>query len=166
MYSYGFHLSFRRLDLSNNKLRSLPAEIGDCVKLQELMLNNNYMRMLPYELGKLFQLVILGLKGNPLGPDILQLYAEPNGTKKLLEHMLDNLHGMGKTPISRRRRSSQRIQCSSQFISLVDYLVVHETFPHLEKEATPTYSPNIPPSLIVSDKLEYLPSTGLSKSFP
>lgn len=84
---------FRRLDLSNNKLRSLPAEIGDCVKLQELMLNNNYMRMLPYELGKLFQLVILGLKGNPLGPDVLQMYAEPNGTKKLLEFMLDNLHG-------------------------------------------------------------------------
>ena len=134
MYSFGFPLSFRRLDLSNNKLRSLPAEIGDCVKLQELMLNNNYMRMLPYELGKLFQLVILGLKGNPLGPDILQMYAEPNGTKKLLEFMLDNLHG--RTPISRRRLSSQRIQCSSQFISLVDYLVVHETFPHLEKVAT------------------------------
>ena len=106
MYSYGFHFSFRRLDLSNNKLRSLPAEIGDCVKLQELMLNNNYMRMLPYELGKLFQLVILGLKGNPLGPDILQMYAEPNGTKKLLEFMLDNLHG--RTPISRRRRSLQK----------------------------------------------------------
>jgi len=84
--------NLRRLDLSNNKLRSLPAEIGDCVKLQELMLNNNYMRMLPYELGKLFQLVILGLKGNPLGPDVLQMYAEPNGTKKLLEFMLDNLH--------------------------------------------------------------------------
>ena len=95
--------SRRRLDLSNNKLRSLPAEIGDCVKLQELMLNNNYMRQLPYELGRLFNLVILGLKGNPLGPDVLQMYAEPNGTKKLLEFMLDNLHG--KTTGSRTNPS-------------------------------------------------------------
>ena len=103
--------SRRRLDLSNNKLRSLPAEIGDCVKLQELMLNNNYMRQLPYELGRLFNLVILGLKGNPLGPDVLQMYAEPNGTKKLLEFMLDNLHG--KMPVSRRRR----VCCAKRFNS-------------------------------------------------
>ena len=53
---------FRRLDLSNNKLRSLPAEIGDLCNLRELMLNNNYLRALPYELGKLFQLSTLGLK--------------------------------------------------------------------------------------------------------
>ena len=53
---------FRRLDLSNNKLRSLPAEIGDLCNLRELMLNNNYLRALPYELGKLFQLATLGLK--------------------------------------------------------------------------------------------------------
>ena len=110
----------RRLDLSNNKLRSLPAEIGDCVKLQELMLNNNYMRMLPYELGKLFQLVILGLKGNPLGPDILQMYAEPNGTKKLLEFMLDNLHGRirMRMPVSRCDVESRAVVCE---VSSVQY---------------------------------------------
>ncbi len=38
--------------------RSLPAELGDLVQLQELMLNNNYLRNLPYELGKLFQLMV------------------------------------------------------------------------------------------------------------
>lgn len=83
--------NLRRLDLSNNKLRSLPAEIGDLCNLRDLMLNNNYLRALPYELGKLFQLQVMGLKGNPLGSDILSLFSEVNGTRKLLDFMLDNL---------------------------------------------------------------------------
>lgn len=88
----------RRLDLTSNKLRSLPAEIGDLIQLRELMLGNNYLRQLPYELGKLFQLMILGLKGNPLTPEIFQLYNEHNGTRKLLEFMLDNLHVNASPP--------------------------------------------------------------------
>lgn len=79
------------LDLSSNKLRSLPAELGNMVSLRELLLNNNLLRVLPYELGRLFQLQTLGLKGNPLSQDILGLYQEPDGTRKLLNHMLDNL---------------------------------------------------------------------------
>lgn len=79
------------LNLSSNKLRSLPAEIGNMVSLRELLLNNNLLRVLPYELGRLFQLRILGLKGNPLSQDILNLYQEPDGTRKLLNYMLDNL---------------------------------------------------------------------------
>ena len=35
----------------------------------------------------------MGLKGNSLSPDIMATYSEPNGTKKLLDYMLDNLHG-------------------------------------------------------------------------
>jgi len=93
--------SLRRLDVSNNKLRSLPAEIGDLVQLRELMLNNNYLRVLPYELGKLFQLQVLGLKGNPLGPDVLTLFTEVNGTRKLLDFMLDNLAVSASHPPSR-----------------------------------------------------------------
>ncbi|XP_034072570.1 LOW QUALITY PROTEIN: CCR4-NOT transcription complex subunit 6-like [Gymnodraco acuticeps] len=83
------HLVF--LNLSSNKLRSLPAELGNMVSLRELLLNNNLLRVLPYELGRLFQLQTLGLKGNPLSQDILNLYQESDGTRKLLNYMLDNL---------------------------------------------------------------------------
>ncbi|XP_014028065.1 CCR4-NOT transcription complex subunit 6-like isoform X1 [Salmo salar] len=79
------------LNLSSNKLRSLPAELGNMVCLRELLLNNNLLRVLPYELGRLFQLQTLGLKGNPLSQDILNLYQESDGTRKLLNYMLDNL---------------------------------------------------------------------------
>ncbi|XP_023814677.1 CCR4-NOT transcription complex subunit 6-like isoform X2 [Oryzias latipes] len=79
------------LNLSSNKLRSLPSELGNMVSLRELLLNNNLLRVLPYELGRLFQLQNLGLKGNPLSQDVLNLYQEPDGTRKLLNYMLDNL---------------------------------------------------------------------------
>ena len=36
---------------------------------------------------------ILGLKGNPMNPEIMAFYNEPNGTRKLLEFMLDNING-------------------------------------------------------------------------
>ncbi|KAL5019281.1 hypothetical protein ScPMuIL_005003 [Solemya velum] len=80
------------LDLSSNKLRSLPAELGDLVHLRELLLHHNYLRVLPFELGKLFNLQILGLQGNPLNHEILNLYNEVNGTSKLLTFMLDQLN--------------------------------------------------------------------------
>ena len=83
------HLAY--LDLSYNKLRSLPSELGDLSHLRELLLNNNVLRVLPYELGKLFNLQNLGLQGNPLSPEIMNLYNSNNGTQKLLSFMLDNL---------------------------------------------------------------------------
>ncbi|XP_048884668.1 CCR4-NOT transcription complex subunit 6 isoform X2 [Brienomyrus brachyistius] len=84
------------LDLSSNKIRSLPAELGNMVSLRELLLNNNQLRVLPFELGKLFQLQTLGLKGNPLTQEILNLYQEPDGTRRLLSYLLDNLAGTVK----------------------------------------------------------------------
>ncbi|KAM4675507.1 CCR4-NOT transcription complex subunit 6 isoform 2-T2 [Discoglossus pictus] len=84
------------LDLSSNKLRSLPGELGNMVSLRELHLNNNLLRVLPFELGKLFQLQTLGLKGNPLTQDLLNLYQEPDGTRRLLNYLLDHLAGTAK----------------------------------------------------------------------
>ncbi|NP_001103498.1 CCR4-NOT transcription complex, subunit 6b [Danio rerio] len=81
------------LDLSSNRIRSLPAELGNMVSLRELLLNNNQLRVLPFELGKLFQLQTLGLKGNPLTQEIMSLYQEPDGTRRLLNYLLDNLAG-------------------------------------------------------------------------
>jgi len=80
-----------QLDVSCNKLRNLPAEIGELVMLRELLLHNNFIRVLPWEMGKLFKLQILGLKGNPLSSDIMQLHSEVNGTDKILSYLLDNL---------------------------------------------------------------------------
>ncbi len=40
-----------------------------------------------------FYFQFLGLKGNPITPDLMALYTEVNGTRKLLEFMLDSLHG-------------------------------------------------------------------------
>ena len=59
----------------------------------ELLLNNNQLRVLPYELGKLFNLQKLGLYGNPLAMEIQSIYAENNGTYKLLTYMLNSLTG-------------------------------------------------------------------------
>ena len=40
-------------------------------------------------------------KGNPLGSDVLQLFSEVNGTRKLLDFMLDNLAVSSSHPPSR-----------------------------------------------------------------
>jgi CCR4-NOT transcription complex subunit 6 len=87
--------------MSNNKLRSLPAELGEMVHLRELLLNNNYIRVLPYELGKLFQLMVLGLMGNPLSPELLSIYGDTAGTQKLLTYLLDNLSFTASQPSQR-----------------------------------------------------------------
>ena len=93
------------LDLSSNKLRSLPSELGNMLHLRELLLNYNQLRwvnfvkkpnltrifrVLPYELGRLFQLQTLGLNGNPLPSEIIELYSAPNGTYELIGYLLDN----------------------------------------------------------------------------
>jgi CCR4-NOT transcription complex subunit 6 len=109
-------VNLRNLDLSSNKLRSLPAELGELIQLRELQLSHNQLRILPYELGKLFNLMVLGLIGNPLSKDIMNIYAEPNGTQKLLTFMLDNLQVTTPTPPPRpwiplARPSSTRPAC-------------------------------------------------------
>uniref|UniRef100_A0A5S6QWC9 poly(A)-specific ribonuclease n=1 Tax=Trichuris muris TaxID=70415 RepID=A0A5S6QWC9_TRIMR len=93
--------SLRVLDASNNKLSSLPAELGDLSTLEQLYVNHNLIRVLPCELGKLYKLKTLGLLGNPLIPEISQIYRLPGGTVKLLQHLMCQLCATSSLPPER-----------------------------------------------------------------
>ncbi|NWW49414.1 LRSM1 ligase, partial [Pedionomus torquatus] len=54
------------LDLHNNQLASLPADIGQLMSLQVLNLERNLLKCLPQSIGDLAQLQTLNVKGNKL----------------------------------------------------------------------------------------------------
>lgn len=56
----------RWLILTNNNVRSLPAEIGDCSQLQKLMLAGNELTSLPESLAKCHRLELIRLSANQL----------------------------------------------------------------------------------------------------
>nr|XP_020025822.1 leucine-rich repeat-containing protein 57 isoform X2 [Castor canadensis] len=57
----------KSLSLNNNKLTVLPAELCNLKKLETLSLNNNHLRELPSTFGQLSALKTLSLSGNQLG---------------------------------------------------------------------------------------------------
>lgn len=57
------------LDVSDNKMTGMPAEIGQLSKLQTLDYSNNDIDGLPNELSNLKQLKTFNLTGNPLSAD-------------------------------------------------------------------------------------------------
>ncbi|KAF7201124.1 leucine-rich repeat-containing protein 57 [Nothobranchius furzeri] len=70
--------NLRTVDLSGNKIESLPASIGNFLLLRSLTLNNNRLHELPAEIGKLKKLETLSLNGNQiqqLPPSLGQLKA-------------------------------------------------------------------------------------------
>ncbi|XP_010569361.1 PREDICTED: E3 ubiquitin-protein ligase LRSAM1 isoform X2 [Haliaeetus leucocephalus] len=59
-------ITVKVLDLHDNQLASLPADIGQLTSLQVLNLERNLLKCLPQSIGDLAQLQMLNLKGNKL----------------------------------------------------------------------------------------------------
>ncbi|NWX51636.1 LRSM1 ligase, partial [Steatornis caripensis] len=59
-------ITVKVLDLHNNQLASLPADIGQLTSLQVLNLERNLLKCLPQSIGDLAQLQVLNVKGNKL----------------------------------------------------------------------------------------------------
>nr|KAF6416200.1 hypothetical protein HJG59_009482 [Molossus molossus] len=62
-----------KLDLSKNKLQQLPADFGRLVNLQHLDLLNNRLVTLPVSFAQLKSLKWLDLKDNPLDPALAKV---------------------------------------------------------------------------------------------
>ncbi|KAI5101958.1 leucine-rich repeat-containing protein 57 [Silurus meridionalis] len=58
--------NLRTVDLSNNKIETLPAFIGNFQQMKSLTISNNRLTNLPAEMGKLKKLETLMLNGNQL----------------------------------------------------------------------------------------------------
>uniref|UniRef100_A0A8B9M628 Leucine rich repeat and sterile alpha motif containing 1 n=1 Tax=Accipiter nisus TaxID=211598 RepID=A0A8B9M628_9AVES len=59
-------ITVKVLDLHDNQLASLPADIGQLTSLQVLNLERNLLKCLPQSIGDLVQLQMLNVKGNKL----------------------------------------------------------------------------------------------------
>ena len=67
------------LDLSQNKLKSLPAELSNFPKLRELLLDDNQLASLPVTLCDCTALRSICIDGNPLPRELLSLYGKARG---------------------------------------------------------------------------------------
>jgi hypothetical protein len=56
----------RKLALDQNKLRALPAELGECDEMEELTASSNRIEYLPIELAHLRRLRVLNLADNKI----------------------------------------------------------------------------------------------------
>ena len=90
-----------KLDLSDNQLTSLPAEIGKLTQLTKLYLSDNQLTSLPAEIGQLTQLTELNLSNNQL----TSLPAEIGNMTQLTELYLSN-NQLTSLPDSIRRLSN------------------------------------------------------------
>ena len=58
--------SLRLLHLACNMIEKLPSSVGECKRLEEVDLHNNLLSVLPFELGSILPLAALNCSGNPL----------------------------------------------------------------------------------------------------
>ena len=98
----------RELLLNNNQLRVLPFELGKLFQLQTLGLKGEstfgvvllytvLLYTVPLWWFVFWRGSVCGVccapAGNPLAQEIMSLYQEPDGTRRLLNYLLDNLAG-------------------------------------------------------------------------
>jgi len=83
----------RFLDLSINELASLPPSMGMLANLQELLLFDNQLQILPSEIGNLYQCQMIGLEGNPLQEEFKAMIVE-RGTKELIVSLREGAKGI------------------------------------------------------------------------
>ena len=67
------------LDLSQNKLKSLPVELSCFPKLRELLLDDNQLASLPLSLCDCPALRSIAIDGNPLPRELISLYGRARG---------------------------------------------------------------------------------------
>ena len=67
------------LDLSQNKLKTLPADLSRFPKLKELLLDDNQLTSLPISLCDCASLRSVCIDGNPLPRELLSLYGKARG---------------------------------------------------------------------------------------
>jgi hypothetical protein len=58
--------NLRWLILTDNRVDTLPAEIGNCIRMQKLMLAGNQLKDLPFELSRCRNLALLRISANQL----------------------------------------------------------------------------------------------------
>ncbi|KAJ3361548.1 Glucose-repressible alcohol dehydrogenase transcriptional effector [Kappamyces sp. JEL0680] len=77
------------LNVTGNKLSSLPIELSMVVSLRELLLYDNQLTFIPPEYGQLYQLEMLGLEGNPMSEPIASMIIE-KGTSVVIKYLRDS----------------------------------------------------------------------------
>lgn len=77
------------LDASGNQLVMIPPELGMLTELRALFLFDNQLTVLPPELGTLYQLEMLGVEGNPLQDNLMDVIKQ-DGTQALIAFLRDS----------------------------------------------------------------------------
>ena len=105
----------QQLDLSENKLESLPEEIGGLYSLTDLVLSKNSLEQLPASFGRLTRLSILKLDQNRL------------------VHLTPNIAGCAISQLASRQVVYRRVHCTlysvhdtctqSSFPFVIQYLI-------------------------------------------